>query len=109
MHSTDTSRRTFLRYLASSPLLGATPGAFGQFDYTVSDSLILDPSEAVNVFDFEPVARRNLSLAHYTYLASGVDDGSTIAANRAESNDATGHQNDPRHHGTRLPDVRSNT
>jgi isopentenyl diphosphate isomerase/L-lactate dehydrogenase-like FMN-dependent dehydrogenase len=83
MHSTDTSRRTFLRYLASSPLLGGIPSAFGQFDYTVSDTLIVDPSEAVNVFDFEPVARRNLSLAHYTYLASGVDDGSTIAANRA--------------------------
>ena len=83
MHSIDTSRRAFLRYLATSPLLGATSGAFGQFDFPVSDTLILDPSEAVNVFDFEPVARRNLSLAHYTYLASGVDDGSTIAANRS--------------------------
>jgi len=83
MHSIDTSRRSFLRYIASSPLLGAMSSAFGQFDYTASDTPILDPSEAVNVFDFEPVARQNLSLAHYTYLASGVDDGSTIAANRA--------------------------
>ena len=83
MHSIHASRRTFLRYLAASPLLGGAPRAFGQFDFTVTDTLISDASEAVNVFDFEPVARRNLSLAHYTYLASGVDDGSTIAANRA--------------------------
>ena len=78
MHSIHASRRTFLRYLAASPLLGGASRAFGQFDFTVTDTLISDPSEAVNVFDFEPVARRNLSLAHYTYLASGVDDGSTI-------------------------------
>jgi len=83
MNSTQASRRAFLRYLAASPLLGAAPRALGQFDFTMTDSLISDVSEAVNVFDFEPIARRNLTLAHYTYLASGVDDGSTIAANRA--------------------------
>ena len=68
MHSTQASRRAFLRYLAASPLLGAAPRVLGQFDFTVTDSLIADPSEAVNVFDFQPVAQRNLSQAHYTYL-----------------------------------------
>ena len=77
------SRRSFLRYLAASPVLAAAERAFGQFDFTLSDTLITSPAEAVNVFDFEPVARNNLTLAHYTYMASGVDDGGTIAANRA--------------------------
>ena len=83
MYTNLASRRAFLRYLTASPLLGVVPRAFGQFDCTLTDTLISDPSEAVNVFDFEPVAKRNLTQAHYTYLASGVDDGSTIAANRA--------------------------
>ena len=83
MTSTRESRRGFLRYLAASPLLGAAPRALGQFDFTLTDTLIRSPDEAVNVFDFEPVARNNLTLAHYVYMASGVDDGSTIAANRA--------------------------
>jgi len=83
MNSTLSSRRTFLRYLAASPILSATPRALGQYDFTLTDTLIASPEEAVNIFDFEPVARRNLSLAHYTYMASGVDDGATIAANRA--------------------------
>ena len=83
MTSTQDSRRSFLRYLAASPLLSAAPRALGQFDFTLTDTLISSPDEAVNVFDFEAVARNNLTLAHYVYMASGVDDGSTIAANRA--------------------------
>ena len=83
MTPNQTSRRNLLRYLAASPLLGAAPRALGQFDFTLTDTLIASPDEAVNVFDFEPVAQRNMTPAHYTYMASGVDDGSTIAANRA--------------------------
>ncbi len=83
MTSNGESRRGFLRYLAASPLLGAVPRALGQFDFTLTDTLVSSPDEAVNIFDFEPVARKNLSLAHYVYMASGVDDGATVAANRA--------------------------
>ena len=83
MTSNPESRRSFLRYLAASPILAAAERALGQFDFTLTDTLITSPEEAVNVFDFEPVARKNLTLAHYTYMASGVDDGGTIAANRA--------------------------
>jgi len=83
MNSTQASRRAFIRYLAASPLLGPISRAFGQFDFTAINTLIADPNEAVNIFDFEPVARQNLTLAHYTYMASGVDDGATIAANRS--------------------------
>ena len=68
-----TSRRRLLRYLAASPLLAGT---------TEPDSLIDDPKQALDVFDFEPVARRNLPPAHFGYLATGVDDEVTLRANR---------------------------
>ena len=78
MSNNKETRRAFLNYIASTPILGVASQVFAQSEY-----LIENPDEAVNVFDFEPIAKRNLSNAHYTYLASGVDDGSTIRANRA--------------------------
>src|SRR5262249_36785007 len=72
----STSRRRLLQFLAASPLLGgATPSDF--------DKLIDDPKQALDVFDFEPVARKNLPPAHFGYLATGVDDEVTLHANRA--------------------------
>ena len=41
-----------------------------------------DPKEALDVFDFEPVARKNLPPAHFGYLATGSDDEVTLRANR---------------------------
>ncbi len=38
--------------------------------------------DALDVFDFEAVARKNLSPAHFGYLQTGTDDDATIAANR---------------------------
>ena len=91
-------RRLFLRYLAASPLLGewarsafAAPGGPPATEPSSSPATLLEglgekpiasPSEAVNVFDFEVVARRNLPPAHYGYLATGVDDDVTVRANR---------------------------
>jgi len=69
------SRRRLLEFLAASPLLsGATPSDF--------EKLIDDPKQALDVFDFEPVARKNLPPAHFGYLATGVDDEVTLRANR---------------------------
>ena len=45
-------------------------------------TLIAAASEALNVFDFEPVARKKLPPAHWGYLATGTDDDETIRANR---------------------------
>ena len=45
-------------------------------------TLIASASEALNVFDFEPVARKKLPPAHWGYLATGTDDDQTIQANR---------------------------
>src|SRR6201992_3564415 len=88
-----TSRRRFLQYLAASPLFASTgmsvfaneapskwpdpmiwtgPGA----------DVIKSPKEAINVFDFEPAAFKNVPPAHFGYMASGLDDEVTLRANR---------------------------
>ena len=36
----------------------------------------------LDVFDFEPVARKNIPPAHWGYLATGVDGEDTLRANR---------------------------
>ena len=94
------NRRRFLQFLAASPLLA--PGSFAALaeEYLRppvsklpdplmwaplrADELIKDPREAVNVFDFEPVARKNVPPAHFGYMASGIDDEVTLRANRED-------------------------
>jgi isopentenyl diphosphate isomerase/L-lactate dehydrogenase-like FMN-dependent dehydrogenase len=44
--------------------------------------VIKSAKEAINVFDFEPVARKNVPPAHFGYMASGIDDEVTLRANR---------------------------
>lgn len=46
-------------------------------------AIIAKPADALNVMDFEAAARRTLPPAHFGYLATGVDDDSTLHANRA--------------------------
>jgi 4-hydroxymandelate oxidase len=48
------------------------------------DDLIDSPKGAINVFDFEPVARKNVPPAHFGYMASGLDDEVTLRANRED-------------------------
>jgi 4-hydroxymandelate oxidase len=43
---------------------------------------IKNPKEAINVFDFEPAAFKNVPPAHFGYMASGLDDEVTLRANR---------------------------
>ena len=43
---------------------------------------IQNPSEALDVFDFEKLAELKLPKAHYGYLATGVDNDRTLQANR---------------------------
>jgi len=91
------SRREFLQFLAGSPLWAA--GALDAFageglapgtklpDPLMwapmrADDLIKSPKEAINVFDFEPVCRKNVPPAHFGYMASGIDDEVTLRANR---------------------------
>src|SRR6516164_1653652 len=91
------SRRKFLQFLAGSPLLaGAASRAFAGEGVTPgsklpdplawapmrTDELLASPKEAINVFDFEPVCRKNVPPAHFGYMASGIDDEATLRANR---------------------------
>src|SRR6266487_4600684 len=90
----QTNRRRFLQFLAASPLAGAAGYGWAQLlpKSRVSDpamwaplepdKLIKGPKEAINVFDFEPVARQNVPPAHFGYMASGIDDEVTLRANR---------------------------
>ena len=75
------SRRAFLSYLAASPALTPASRAFAQLAGG-DDALLADATDAFSVFDFEPVAREKLTDAHFTYMAMGVDNGATLAANR---------------------------
>jgi isopentenyl diphosphate isomerase/L-lactate dehydrogenase-like FMN-dependent dehydrogenase len=73
------SRRAFLRFLASSPLFAGIPAlAFQQPE----DFVISDPSQAIDVLDFEAAAHKALPPAHWGYLSTGVDDDATLKANR---------------------------
>jgi len=64
------NRRQFLRFFAASPalsLLGEIP----------PDKI----TDALNVSDFEAIARKNIPPAHFGYIATGVDDDRTLRAN----------------------------
>jgi len=90
------SRRRFLQYLAGSPLLASSSlGAYGMeapsklpdpmiWAPAGSTGLIERPKDAINVFDFEPVCRKNVPPAHFGYMASGIDDEVTLRANRED-------------------------
>jgi isopentenyl diphosphate isomerase/L-lactate dehydrogenase-like FMN-dependent dehydrogenase len=46
------------------------------------DHIISDPRQALNVFEFEPVMKKNVPPAHFGYMATGIDDDATLRANR---------------------------
>lgn len=96
-----TQRRDFLRFLAGSPLLAAAGVDAHIIENLASASprraaaalsmaqqglqsaaLIRAPGEALDVFDFEPVAKQKIPVGHWAYLATGTDDDGTIQANR---------------------------
>jgi isopentenyl diphosphate isomerase/L-lactate dehydrogenase-like FMN-dependent dehydrogenase len=75
-------RRQFLRMLATSPALAAGGWAALLNGIAKGEDLITAADQAVNVLEFEDVARQNLPPWHYGYLATGVTDDSTLKANR---------------------------
>ena len=103
----DFARRRFLGFLAGSPflatasvdsivagLIASSPGPALAQSYdalrgaqvaTGNDGIITAPGQALNVFEFEPAAKKALvgagAPAHYGYLASGVDGDVTRDAN----------------------------
>jgi isopentenyl diphosphate isomerase/L-lactate dehydrogenase-like FMN-dependent dehydrogenase len=82
-------RRNLLKFLAASPLLAQNALAEGlrwpdPMEWAPHDpgKLISDPTQALDVFDFEPVMKVNVPPAHFGYMATGVDDEVTLRANR---------------------------
>ena len=89
------SRRQFFKFLAASPLLpaGLSPDSLRRIfldrdpERTLDSvfqgpALITAPEQALNVMDFEPVARKTIPPSHWAYLATGVDGDGTVLANR---------------------------
>lgn len=82
-------RRAFLSFLAASPIL-----AYAGFSSRWVEQVLAEPlpqqdavviksvKEALNIFDFDAVARTKLSLAHYTFITDGSFNNETVRANR---------------------------
>src|SRR6185437_5997930 len=88
-HHVGASRRRFLQFVAASPLFARAARAEGlphgdpiEWAPRDLDKLITDPKEALDVFDFEPVMRKNVPPAHFGYMATGADDEVVLRANR---------------------------
>lgn len=97
---TSLNRRKLLEFLSASPILapgavatvagllaGSSTALAQSYDVlrqapVLDGDLIAAPNQALNVFDFELVAKKVLPPAHYGYLASGVDGDETLKANR---------------------------
>ena len=83
------NRRRLLKFLAASPLFARSALAEGlrqadpaEWAPRELEKLIADPTQALDVFDFEPVMKKNVPPAHFGYMATGVDDEMTLRANR---------------------------
>jgi 4-hydroxymandelate oxidase len=70
----EQNRRRFLQFLAGSPLLSP---AWAQ----QTSAPLAAAKDALNVMEFEEMARRALPPAHWGYMATGVDDDGTLKAN----------------------------
>ncbi len=100
------ARRRFLKLLAASPLLsvaglqpdflsdifgssgnafaqGFPPGGVSAPDPDVGTGVVVgDVKEALNIFDLQKTAEKTMLYQHYMWLAAGVEDESTLRANR---------------------------
>src|SRR5580700_8904462 len=88
-HRQTISRRRLLQFLAASPLFARSafaegPHSFDPVEWAPRDldKLIGEPKQALDVFDFEPVMKKNVPPAHFGYMATGADDEMTLRANR---------------------------
>src|SRR5580700_5335849 len=76
------ARREFLRFLAASPLAAQAWAQNPTGPYTPAYMAPASAKDALDVMDFEPLARKALPPAHWGYMATGVDDDLTLNMNR---------------------------
>lgn len=81
MPTNQTTRRRILQALAAAPAMAGLAPAFRA--YSQADEVIASVDQALDVFDFERLARSKLPPAHFGYLATGVDGDATLRANEA--------------------------
>ena len=95
MNAQALARRKLFKFLAASPffaslspaqLLADTQLIGDSNELSASDkslfTLIEDPKQALDVFDFERVAKNVLPPAHWGYMTTGTDADETLHANR---------------------------
>lgn len=98
-HTTVSSRRDFLRWLAASPLLATIPGCARASSgsgrggpgagpptavpATTLEDLVTTAGDVLDVFDMEKVAETTVPPAHFGYIQTGVDGEETQRNNRA--------------------------
>ncbi len=98
-HTTISSRRDFLRWLAASPLLAGIPGCARAsagsgrggpgtasppaVPAATMEDLATTAADALDVFDMEKVAETTVPPAHFGYIQTGVDGEETQRNNRA--------------------------
>ncbi|HEY2383533.1 MAG TPA: alpha-hydroxy acid oxidase [Terriglobia bacterium] len=70
-------RRSFLKFLAASPLFASALASLPAFAQTLDQA-----SDALDVFDFQAAAQKAIPPAHWGYLMTGVDGEETLKANR---------------------------
>ena len=73
----NTARRDFLRFLAASPLLAG----LGSLEAFAAGGGAETAAQALDVFELEAIAKKNLPPAHWAYMATGVDGDGTLKAN----------------------------
>lgn len=81
-HTDPASRRQFLRFLAASPALAYAELPSSLLHAFQNEPTLASAKDALNVMDFEAIARKNLPPAHFGYLMTGTDDDGTLRANR---------------------------
>ncbi len=95
----EKSRRSFLQYLAASPVLGmsaheALAATGSELQQRAADPyiwkpydpsyLVEKPEDALDVFELEAVAQKNSPLAHWGWMSTGADGEGTYRANRED-------------------------
>lgn len=107
MTTLNNTRRAFLQYLAASPLLAASASLAADGEYEPLKGprlsganvrapdpmiwkpydptyLLKRPEDALDVFEFEPVAHSKVPGAHFGFLSTGADDEGSLRANRQD-------------------------
>jgi isopentenyl diphosphate isomerase/L-lactate dehydrogenase-like FMN-dependent dehydrogenase len=83
MEDSRLARRRFLQFLLASPLAAASARSWAGAPAAGNEPyLVQSAADAIDVFDFEAIARARLPPAHWGYLSTGVDGDATLQANR---------------------------